>query len=230
MRYTGGGTYMRHAITLLFGASIALGTFPPSASAQTAPACDATSIDSPPGKIWWAEQRWRYASDAAATDAYKQLVTGQSPWPSWFAPAIPALVQSTPPVGGPPLDAPPLALLPVGTRFQMAMSPVPGPGEENDWTKQKDDQPGGWGTFDNIADVEDVREYLAVATGFKAQIDRVVIYEVTRPLPVRIGPVGPQVDAGTCTYLPGRWSQFNLLAAREKRMDYLRIVEVRPIK
>ncbi|MEI9851591.1 MAG: hypothetical protein WDN24_12945 [Sphingomonas sp.] len=130
---------MRLAITLLLGAGIAFAPLPAaSQTAAPAPACDATSVDSPPGRIWWAEQRWRYASDAAAADAYRQLVTGQSPWPSWFVPTVPN---------------PPLAVLPVGTRFQMAMAPT-----------QKDDAPGGWGTFDNIADVEDVREFLAVTT------------------------------------------------------------------
>jgi hypothetical protein len=176
-------------------------------------------MDSPPAKAWWAEQRWRYASDADATAAYLAIVgTGQggSPWPNWYLPT-PKLGTATPPV----------TVLPVGTRFQMAMAPAPvkpgGPGQPND-------QPGGWGTFDYIANVHDAREFLAVTHGFKAQIDRVVTYEVTRMMPVLIGSVGPQVDTETCEYLPGRWSQFNMLPAWNERMDYLKIIEVRPIR
>ncbi|MCW3835506.1 hypothetical protein ACFQ1E_06790 [Sphingomonas canadensis] len=209
---------MRNATRLLLGASLILGTCLP-AVAQTAsgappvaapapspspaPACDATAIDSPPGKAWWAENRWRYADDAAATAAYQALVKGQSPWPSWYVPTVPN---------------PPITVLPTGTRFQMAIAPG-----------QQPDSPGGWGTFDYIADVEDVRAHLAVTTGFKAAVDRVVTYEVVRLLPVTIGPVGPQVDAGTCSYLPGRWSQFNMLPPWNERMGYLKVIEVRPI-
>jgi hypothetical protein len=171
------------------------------------------SVDSPPGKIWWAQQRWRYASDAEATTAYQTLVNngkGASPWANWYLPA-PNLGTATPPV----------TVLPAGTRFQMAMAPV---------ATQPDNQPGGWGTFDYIADVDDVREFLAVIHLFKPQIDRVVTYEVTQILPVLIGPVGPQVDADTCEYYPGRWSQFYMLPKWNERMNYLKIIEVRPIQ
>jgi hypothetical protein len=174
------------------------------AQAQTAPTCDYQSVTSPPGKAWWAQERWRYATDQDAEAAYKKLAVGQSAWPDWYTP---------------PLLSAPLAILPAGTRFQMAMSPT-----------NADTAPGGWGTFDNIEDVEDARQFLAVTTGFKAQIDRVITFEVTKPLTVWIGPVGPQVDAGTCTLLPGRWSQFNMLPAWNERMNFLKIVEVRPIK
>jgi len=180
------------------------------------PACDATSISSPPGKIWWSQERWRYASDADATAAYLTLVNnglGGSPWATWYLPT------PTSPVTAGTLAAPPITVLPVGTRFQMAMSP----GQHDDW-------PGGWGTFDYIADVQDVREFLAVTHLFKPQVDRVVTFEVTRMLPVYIGPVGPQVDAQTCEYFPGRWSQFNMIPTGSARMDYLKIVEVRPIQ
>lgn len=181
----------------------------PAAQAVPAPApapapCDYKSVKSPPGQVWWAQQRWRYASDADAEAAYQTLAVGQSPWPDWFVPT---------------LAAPPAAELPVGTRFQMAMAPTQG-----------DTSPGGWGTFDNIEDVEDVREFLAVTQGFKASINRVIVFEVTKPLKVTIGPVGPQVDAATCTLLPGRWSQFNMAPPWNQRMDYLKILEVRPIQ
>jgi hypothetical protein len=52
---------------------------------------------------WWTEQRWRYASDAAAEEAYRALVTRQSAWPEWHQKDI--------------------VTLPQGLRFQMALSP-----------------------------------------------------------------------------------------------------------
>ncbi|MEA3033585.1 MAG: hypothetical protein QOH86_1601, partial [Sphingomonadales bacterium] len=52
---------------------------------------------------WWAEQRWRYASDAVAEAAYGALVARQSAWPEWHQKDI--------------------VTLPVGLRFQMALSP-----------------------------------------------------------------------------------------------------------
>jgi hypothetical protein len=52
---------------------------------------------------WWAEQRWRYPSDAAAESAYRSLVTQQSAWPEWHEKDI--------------------VTLPAGLRFQMALSP-----------------------------------------------------------------------------------------------------------
>ncbi|MCW3848460.1 hypothetical protein OF829_14560 [Sphingomonas sp. LB-2] len=223
---------MRGTMTWLLRASLALALLNPAlAAAQTArPAptapsggptlvpvaqvCDATSIDSPPGKAWWAAERWRYADDATATKAYQTLVNnglGGSPWPTWFVPTQPSASGT--------LMAAPTAILPVGTRFQMALAP----GQKETW-------PGGWGTFDYISTVEDVRKYLAVTLVFKSQVDRVVTYEVTRILPVAIGPIGPQIDTQACQYLPGRWSQFNMLVPGSDRMDYLKVIEVRPIQ
>jgi len=49
-------------------------------------------------------------------------------------------------------------------------------------------------------------------------------------LPVIIGPIGPQIDAQSCQYLPGRWSQFNLVPAWNEVMNYLKVVEVRNIQ
>ncbi|MES2444506.1 MAG: hypothetical protein V4574_16900 [Pseudomonadota bacterium] len=179
--------------------------------AATVQPCDATSIDSPPGKAWWAQEHWRYQTDAEAIAAYQALVNngkGTSPWPTWYQPA-PGLGTATPP----------LTLLPVGTRFQMALKPG-----------QKKESPGAWGTFDYIADVQDVREFLAVIHLFKPEIDRVVTYEVTQMLPVLIGPVGPQVDTESCQYYPGRWSQFQMLPKWDEVMGYLKVIEVRTIQ
>jgi len=52
---------------------------------------------------WWADQRWRYATDGEAEAAYQALVARESPWPEWH--------QSH------------LVVLPAGLRFQMAIAP-----------------------------------------------------------------------------------------------------------
>jgi hypothetical protein len=95
---------------------------------------------------------------------------------------------------------------------------------------QTADQPGSFGTFDRIASVEDVREDLAVRSDWKSEVDRVVTYEVVRELPVRIGPIGPQVDPKLCALLPGRWSQFQALVERGTLRSYLKVLEVRAIR
>lgn len=182
-------------------------------SAATLAPCDAASMDSPPAKAFMAAQGWRYATPAAAAAAYLALLNNQSAWPDWYVP------NPTNPATKGVLVAPPITTLPVGTRFQMALQ-----------AGQKTDAPGGWGTFDYIASVADVREFLAVTHAFKSNPDRVVTYEVTQLLPVIIGPIGPQVDAQTCEYLPGRWSQFNMLPKWDQVMNYLKIVEVRNIQ
>jgi len=55
---------------------------------------------------WWADQRWRYRTDADAEAAYLALVARESPWPEWHQSNIVAL--------------------PAGLRFQMALSPGQG--------------------------------------------------------------------------------------------------------
>jgi hypothetical protein len=109
--------------------------------------------------------------------------------------------------------------LAVGTRFQMAL----GKG-------QPETSPGAFGTFDNIESVRDVRVHLAVEYAWKPDIDRVVTYEVTRALPVKIGPIGPQADPHGCAWLPGRWSQLQMTVPKGTQMDYLKVVAVRPIR
>ncbi|HEX9964496.1 MAG TPA: hypothetical protein VGB04_05880 [Allosphingosinicella sp.] len=106
-----------------------------------------------------------------------------------------------------------------GTRFQMAIG-----------GDQTPDQPGSFGTFDRIASVADVREDLAVRSDWKPRVDRVVTYEVVRELPVRVGPIGPQVDPGACALLPGRWSQFQALVEKVTLRGYLKVLEVRAIR
>lgn len=157
------------------------------------------TLQSRAGKAWWAENRWRFASDEAAASAYRGLLDGASPWPDWYRPYE--------------------TMLPPGTRFQMAIA-----------RGQSPDTPGNWGTFDRIGSVEDVREDLAVRRAWKPDVDRVVTYEVVRDLPVRIGPVGPQIDPGRCALLPGRWSQFEALVEKGTFRSYLKVLDVRPIR
>ena len=109
--------------------------------------------------------------------------------------------------------------LPVGTRFQMAMAP-----------SQHDDQPGAFGTFDRIDSVAQVHDDLAVLVAWKPAINRVVTFEVTQPLPVNVGPIGPQIDPLMCRLLPGRWSQFQMLVPGPARMQYIRVLEERLIQ
>ena len=208
----------------LTGLGLALALALPSlALAQTAPPappptpkCDARTQA---GEVWLAENQWRYgnpddpdpakakAAREAALAAFHAIELQQSPWPNWFDPAD--------------------SVLPTGTRFQMAMGPVqPTPISKYG---QSDNEPGGWGTFNNIRTVKDVRDYLAVLPEFKPEIDRINTYVVVIPMPVQMGPVGPQVDTAGCTLLPGGWSQFTILADRPDRIKYLALESSRKI-
>lgn len=179
--------------------------------AMAAEPCNAGSLDSVPGKAWNEAYGWRYDTsqnpDPQQRDsenlknrqtAYTQLVTQTPAWPDWFQP--------------------PIAILPVGTVFNMAMS-----------KGQKDDQLGRFGTFDRIASVSEAREYLAVLKAWKPDIDRVNRYRVTEVLPVHVGPIGPQVDPDACALLPGRFSQFEMLVARDQQVHYVQLVGSYPI-
>ncbi|MFL6845545.1 MAG: hypothetical protein ACJ8ER_11775 [Allosphingosinicella sp.] len=174
--------------------------------ASNAPACDAAArtLDSPPGRAWLRNEGWRYATRAEAEAAFAALADTQSPspWPDWYAPYEGYQT-----------------ILPPGTRFQMAVG-----GESSA------ERPGGFGTFDNIADVANVRSGLAVKKAWKPAVTSVVTFEVTRPLPVKIGPVGPQVDGTLCRLLPGRWSQLQMLVPPAERLTYIRKIAERPIR
>ncbi|WCM29284.1 hypothetical protein NDN01_10540 [Sphingomonas sp. QA11] len=182
----------------LLGGCAASGIDRPAGASSTAK-CDVQSVNSPPGRIWWKEQRWRYTTDADATAAYQAITTGNDAWPNWFTPHEQDLA--------------------VGVRFQMAVS-----------KGQPETSPGGFGTFDDVASVRDVRRYLAVRYAWKPEVDRVVTYEVIKPLPVKIGPIGPQTDPHGCAWLPGRWSQLQMLVPPATRIDYLKVIGVRSIK
>lgn len=72
------------------------------ATASSAASCTGgATLQSPPGKKWWAENRWRYPGDDEAAAAYRRLAEQASPWPDWYKPYE--------------------ASLPPGTRFQMAI-------------------------------------------------------------------------------------------------------------
>ncbi|MEL6529196.1 MAG: hypothetical protein AAFQ27_04495 [Pseudomonadota bacterium] len=200
------------AITLSFAA---LTSIPIGLSAENtaqADTCDATSLDSVPGRAWNEAYGWRFNTStdsdpkkraeqnrANREAAYTALVKGQSPWPSWFTPSI--------------------SVIRPGTRFQMAMS-----------KGQRDDQPGGFGTFDEIDTVNEVREDLAVLLAWKADVDRINTYVVTDLMMAHVGPIGPQVDPKACKLLPGRFSQFEMLVRRDDRMKYIKFVSSEKLK
>ncbi|HYJ82883.1 MAG TPA: hypothetical protein VEW26_08600 [Allosphingosinicella sp.] len=188
-------------LALLLAAALAGCATPQAARQEAAGASCAAgaTLQSRAGRAWWAENRWRYPGDAEAEAAYRRLAEQASPWPDWYR----------------PYDA----VLPPGTRFQMAIGGA-----------QTPDQPGSFGTFDRIASVEDVREDLAVRSDWKPKVDRVVTYEVVEALPVLIGPVGPQIDSGLCALLPGRWSQFQAKVEKGTLRRYLKVIEVRAIR
>ena len=109
--------------------------------------------------------------------------------------------------------------LPIGTRFQMALAPG-----------QTNRQPGGFATFDLIPSVAYVRTRLAVKEAWKPKIDRVVVYEVVKPLPADTGEVGPQIDVPVNRYLPGGASQLEMKVPGPDRISYLKVVDERPIR
>lgn len=69
--------------------------------------------------------------------------------------------------------------------------------------------PGGWGTLDNIDDVNFVRNQLAVTPEFKADIAKVQQFSVPEGIRIQIGIAGPQTYNGV-TY-PGGGNQVQIL-------------------
>ena len=108
--------------------------------------------------------------------------------------------------------------LPPGTKLKMALSPGQSP-----------TRPGGFATFDDVPDVNYVRNELAVKEAWKPSVDRVATYEVVKPLPAKVGPVGPQIDQGANKYLPGGGSQAEMAVPPADRMNYLKLVDEQPI-
>lgn len=110
--------------------------------------------------------------------------------------------------------------LPVGSKFRMALAPG-----------QPVTSPGGFGTMDAIPNAGYVRKDLAVKSAWKPDLNGVAEYEVTQPLPVQQGPVGPQIDLQTNSYLPGGGTQFKLNTPKgQSRMDYLNVSGFTPFQ
>lgn len=171
--------------------------------------CHEESIDSVPGKDWNAHYGWRYDTsddedpkERANKNYYNRVRAYQN------------LVSKK--SAWPDWFKPSMSMIPPGTLFHMAMS-----------STQDDSRPGGFGTFDDIQSVEDVREELAVLKKWKRDVHRVNTYRVKRALPAYIGPVGPQVDPEACALLPGRFSQFEMLVPGPWRMQHVEYVSTR---
>lgn len=123
--------------------------------------------------------------------------------------------QSPWPYGFEPIPATLLA----GYEFNMAYEP----GQELAFI-------GGFGTTDSISNKSYVRNELAVKEEWKEDLDRVVRFKVTKPLPVLMGPVGPQVDTKQGKYLKGGGSQLAMQVPGRSREDYLEVIEVKDLK
>ncbi|CCO10692.2 hypothetical protein [Carnobacterium maltaromaticum] len=143
------------------------------------------------------------ANPKSTIDDYFRLIKEQSPWPDGYVPNE--------------------ATLKSGGKFEMALS-----------SNQPASSPGRFGTTPNtIEDIEYVRNNLAVKQEWKPDVGKVVLYEVKEgaEIPILKGPVGPQVDLTTNTYLNGGADQVQILFDREKNMmDYLNIINVKPLK
>jgi hypothetical protein len=70
-------------------------------------------------------------------------------------------------------------------------------------------RPGGWGTFDNITDVNFVRNNLAVTPEFKPEISHVQRFQVPEGIQIQVGTVGPQTWNGVT--FPGQGNQVQIL-------------------
>lgn len=103
-----------------------------------------------------------------------------------------------------------------GIRFQMVLS-----------EEQPADRPGDFGTFDNIETLQSARENLAIRSDWKKSLSKIVIYEVIKPLPVKIGPIAAQIDPNTCKLLNGKWSQIEFLIIPSERIFFMKPIEVR---
>src|SRR4051812_31847623 len=95
---------VRSAVLLAFLAAGCAAAQPARVAGAGRRSCAAgATLQSRAGRQWWDEQRWRFASDAAAEAAWRVLADNPapSPWPDWYRPYE--------------------TLLPPGTRFQMAI-------------------------------------------------------------------------------------------------------------
>ncbi|PJI07819.1 MULTISPECIES: hypothetical protein [Clostridium] len=112
-------------------------------------------------------------------------------------------------------------ILKPGDTFQMALD-----------STQPVTSPGGFATFDNIPNVDYVRNNLAVKSDWKVDCSKVVTYRVKQGVDLHVleGPVGPQIDINADKYLPGGGTQIQMLLDRSvNKMDYLEVVSIRSI-
>ncbi len=93
--------------------------------------------------------------------------------------------------------------------INMAMAP----GQKN---------PGGWGTFDNIPDVDYVRNNLAVTPEFKPEVSEVQRFLIPEGTQIQVGVVGPQ-KYNSIVY-PGGGNQVQILNFE----DRARLIPVGP--
>ena len=138
---------------------------------------------------------FKEANPTQTIDDYFELLYGQSAWPKGYTPVI--------------------VNLQGGFKFEMAMNV----GQENT-------SPGGFATdIGTIVSVDSVRNDVAVKYEWKDKLGKVVQFEVRegKILPVRVGPVGPQIDLELNRYLPGGANQYEMIIGRnENRMDYIK--------
>ena len=169
-------------------------------------ACNAESLDSKPGQTWDEAYGWRFNTSTNPDENIRQQENRAN-----REAAYTALVKGQSP--WPDWFKPSVSLLPAGTLFQMAMS-----------EGQGNDRPGGFGTFDEVDTLTEVRENLAVLRAWKKDVQRVNTYRVIQILPVHVGPIGPQVDPEACELYFGRFSQFEMLVAPAARNNYIEFV------
>lgn len=94
------------ALLVLFLSACSAGVASDGAFKPIAAASAQQPLQQDPKKAWWADQRWRYATDEAAEAAYQALLTRESPWPEWHQAVV--------------------VTLPAGLRFEMALAPGQG--------------------------------------------------------------------------------------------------------
>ncbi|WP_172207720.1 hypothetical protein [Pseudolactococcus hodotermopsidis] len=147
------------------------------------------------------EEYLKYNPENTLKD-YELLIKEQSPWLKDFIPVSETLKS--------------------GDTLEIALS-----------QGQPINKPGNFATESNtIPSIDSVRENLAVKQEWKPTIDRVVEYRVKVgvELPVKSGPVGPQIDLVTDKYLSGGANQFQIDVPNQDIMKYLEIVSVKTIK
>ncbi len=98
---------------------------------------------------------------------------------------------------------------------------------------QPNTTPGRFCTKDRIVNIDYVRNQLAVKVAWKQDCSKVVTYRVKKnvTLPVKTGPVGPQIDLVANKYLPGGGSQIMInLPKGANLMEYFEPISVRTIE